>query len=257
MKVLDCGNDDTMFQSLREISGINKHEFLKMFNQFDLDEFYESNPNYHELAYKLFLDKITEMSKYSSFEWDKTCWFHLTRTIPSTQFEDGLLPFGENLDYIWDLLFSLQNGFISKGEWSDFRQLLESNSSIDSAFLYRHKLKYKDLWGPYAMLIREAAFHFEDLGNHNYLGVPEIIRDICNPFQEKYDFNLLEAYKNATAPCIVKFESPFSEVLDLGTVVNFLYHKHNNLKLYDGCNSTFDGKGELIPSSSIIKIEYL
>lgn len=38
MKVLNCENDDTIFESLKEITGINKREFLSMFNQFKLDE---------------------------------------------------------------------------------------------------------------------------------------------------------------------------------------------------------------------------
>lgn len=187
---------------------------------------YDSNPNFPYPADNLFSKKIRKMSNIAKFEWSKTCWFHLTRTTPTNQFENGLLPLGENLDYLWDLLFFLQKGFISKSEWSDFRNLLESSSSFDSAFQYQLKYNDKIHWGPYGMLIREAAFHSKDIGNYDYLDVPEIIDDICNPFHEKYGYDLLGVFKDATVPCIVKFETAYSDVNDLGTVVNFLYHKH-------------------------------
>lgn len=42
------------------------------------------------------------------------------------------------------------------------------------------KLASKQLWGPYAMLVREVAALSKEVGNHDYLDAPEIIEDICH-----------------------------------------------------------------------------
>lgn len=257
MKVLNCENEHSMFESIREIAGIRKNEMVEMFNQFNLEDFYECNPDFHLSPDKLFLVKLKEMSNRSSLDFDKTNWFHLTRTIPTNQFEKGILPLGESLDYLWDLLFALQNGFLSLHDWKQFRFFIESKSSYDAAFQYQ--LKYKDefYWGPYAMLIREVAFYPKEISNHDYLDVPEIIEDICYPFHEKYGLDLLSMFKEETVPCIVKFETNISDEDHMGIVVNYLYHRHHNVELSFQCNTTFDGKGKAIPRENILGFEFV
>lgn len=256
MKILDCDNEHSMFESIREITGIQKNDLVDLFNHFNLEEFYESNSDFHLSSDKLFLVKLKEISNRSSFHFDKTNWFHLTRTIRANQFEKGILPLGESLDYLWDLLFSLQNGYLSLSEWNQFRYFLESTSYSDA---FQYQLKYKDEfhWGPYAMLIRKVAFYPKEIGNHDYLNVPEIIDDICYPFNEKYGFDLLSRFKEATVPCIVKFETNNSDEQHMGIVVNYLYHRHHNLELSFHCNTTFDGMGKAIPRESILGFEFI
>ncbi|QQP11347.1 hypothetical protein FJQ98_19335 [Lysinibacillus agricola] len=43
MKILDCENDNTMFGSIKVITGIQKKDLIDMFNRFDLDDYYEDN----------------------------------------------------------------------------------------------------------------------------------------------------------------------------------------------------------------------
>ncbi|QQP11348.1 hypothetical protein FJQ98_19340 [Lysinibacillus agricola] len=197
------------------------------------------------------------MSNFSQFQYDKTFWFHLSRTTPFNNFKEGLLSLNDNLENLWDLLFTLQEGFLPKDEWNIFRKSLESDCPSHFASLYRMKASDKIHGGPFAMLIREVAFHSEEIGNHNYLGVPEIIEDICFPFQEKYGFDLLTKFKKVTLPCIVKFETTDVEEYHLGVVINFLYHKYHSLELNLDCNTCFDGYGKSIPNKALLQIEYL
>lgn len=255
MKILDCENTDTMFKSIENITGLQKNELIKMFDLFDLDEFYKNNDWIS--ADELFLNKIKQMRKLSHFHYDLTVWFHLTRTIPNNQFNEGLLPLNLVLENLWEFMFSLQSDLLSKNNWTNFRSLLETDNSLDSAFQYQLKFKDNLHWGPYAMLIREVAFNSNEIKNHDYLDVPEIIEDICNPFFEKYEFDLLDRFRQATTPCIIKFKTAFSDEEHLGIVINFLYHKHRNIELNMDCNTCFDGEGKIVPFESILKIEYL
>lgn len=257
MKILDCENDKTMFESIKQITGIPKNELIIMFDKFNLDEFYETNTRFSQTADSLFLNKIKEMSNISQFHYNQTNWFHLSRTTKSNNFKEGILSLGDNLENIWDLLFTLQEGFLSKDEWSVFRKSLESEYTSNSALLYRMKTSDKKLWGPYAMLIREVTFHSKEIGNHDYLKAPEIIEDICFPFQEKYGFDLLTKFQEVTSSCIVKFETTDVEEWYIGVVINFLYHKHHNLELNLDCNACFDNGGKSIPNESLLQIEYL
>ena len=73
------------------------------------------------------------------------------------------------------------------------------------AYLYGMKVHGKMHWGPYALLSRDHAFKPGEIGNHDYLGAPEIVEDICLCFSEKFEFDLLGAFMKKTKPCVVKF----------------------------------------------------
>jgi hypothetical protein len=98
-------------------------------------------------------------------KYDRTCWFHLTRTITANKFRQGILPLGQRLDAVWDFLYSVSDAM--------------------------H-------WGPYALLIKDHAFKSEQIGNHDYFDSPEIVEDVCIYFTERHRFDLLAAFKNST-----------------------------------------------------------
>ncbi|MCC0567096.1 hypothetical protein [Brevibacillus borstelensis] len=255
MKVLDCETEETMYHSLYEITGISRNDFASLFTSFDLDSFYEKNPKYPELPDELFLKKLLQMANKGAFQFHITNWFHLTRTAEPEVFRKGILPLGENIDSIWDFLFLLQDGALSKEEWKSFRESLETRYPSHSAYLYRLKVPNRMHWGPYAMLIRNVAFSANEIGNHDYLAAPEIIEDICDTFAETYGFDLIQSYKNSTKPCIVKFQVKEANQKHLGIVVNYLYHRFHKMELSLHCNTCFDGGGQKIPQEAILKIE--
>lgn len=256
MKILDCETQETMYASLEQITGVTKAELLSFFNQFDLEKYYEDNPDYWEPAEDLFLNKLRAMAR-TNLQFDCTTWFHLTRTFKGNDFKDGILPLGKNVQFIWDFLFHLQKGFLSQEEWQNFKKYVEKQSSGHYAWLYRMKVSDSFHWGPYAMLIKDVAFSAEEIGNHDYLDAPEIVEDICFTFEEKYNYDLLTKFKQSTYPCIIKFQVQESNIRHLGIVLNFLYHKHQNMELSIHCNTCFDANGTTIPKEAIMKIEYI
>jgi len=70
----------------------------------------------------------------------------------------------------------------NKIEWERF-----VNSSV--SFQYNLKTSSSIHWGPYAMLVKEIGFN--DVGNHDYLRVPEIVEDICLSFQQQYGIEVM------------------------------------------------------------------
>ncbi|MED4907488.1 hypothetical protein P9761_04355 [Brevibacillus centrosporus] len=257
MIVLDCETVGTMYESVESITGINRSDLEAFFSDFDMDKFYEENPDFYESGDGLLLLKIREMEKCNIQQIDAVNWFHLTRTYKGNSFNQGILSLGEGINHIWDILYELQKGHVSKEEWDDFRHNKFVESKSHSAWLYHLKLGDKFHWGPYAMLVREIAFVSEEVGNHDYLDAPEIVEDICHVFDGMYHCNLLERFRMETYPCIVKFQSNQSKDYYLGIVLNFLYYQYHGMEMSLHCNTCFDGKGESVTFEQILKVEFI
>lgn len=58
------------------------------------------------------------------------------------------------------------------------------------------------------MLVRETAFRSHEMGNHDYLWLPEIVEDICNGYRDASGFAIHETVRAYTIPYVVKFWSP-------------------------------------------------
>ena len=110
-------------------------------------------------------------------------------------------------------------------------------------------------WGPYALLTRDHAFKSKEIGNHDYLGGPEIVEDICFCFAEKHGFDLLAAFLKRTKACIVKFfDGPRDGCVD--TAVYHLYKAHWGHHCSMQCNTCYDGKGIPVSPARIMKVEF-
>jgi hypothetical protein len=251
MKVLDCENVDSTYESLEQILGSNRSRLESVFKALDLDQFYRDNPR-HPLPPEDLVSAEVRKSATLPGTYDRTCWFHLTRTITTNNFEQGILPLGERLEVIWDLLYSLARKHVSAEEWIEFRRDMGSHHH---AGLYWMKVSDPMQWGPYALLIRDHAFKSEQIGNHDYFDAPEIVEDICICFSEKYGFDLLAAFKKLTKPCVVKFfDGPRVDCIDTA-----IYHLYQNLwrnRCSMQCNTCYDAEGEPVPPERIIKIEF-
>nr|WP_319374281.1 hypothetical protein [uncultured Methanobacterium sp.] len=245
--------------SLKAI-GIPIKELNDYLNNFDMENYYDKY-DYHDTGDSLLLDII--ISKFKPvINFEYTCWFHLTRTSKFNTFNEGILPLNKNLDYIWNFLFHLLKDELTFKEWNIYRNDLENGNLKKEdenifGFHYRNKIKNSIHWGPYAMLIKDSAFKSKEMGNHDYLKIPEIIEDICYPFDNIYNFNLLDRYIKNTQPCIVKFKHSKFELDYLGAVLFYLYKICHNLKINIHCNTCFNGKGLKIHHNDILSVEYL
>ncbi len=181
--------------------------------------------------------------------------FHATRTVQTNRFENGILPLKLIIENIWSFLFSLVKSEISRIEWDAFKAKMGSSHS---AWLYGFKLNNADLdGGPFAFLIRDVIFQSDELGHHNYFRTPEIVEDICNCFEERFEIDLLKIFQSKTRPCIVKFVdyNPDSNLIHY--VLYYLYCKYHSLSL-DGANTHYVGNGvNKVEKRDIINIEFM
>lgn len=101
--------------------------------------------------------------------------------------------------------------------------------------------------GPFGMLIKDVAFKAEEIGNHDYLNVPEIIEDM----------GFADIYKKNAIPVIVKFQTKreYDEKYYLRYVLNYIYSMVTEKKLSMDCNTCYDGKNQYISPSNIIYVE--
>lgn len=253
-KILDCETVESTYFSLSNILQLDKNEIENFLRKTDIEDYYNKHPYYNHRADEFLLNKI--IKDYNlKIQFDKVCWFHLARTMDSLAFNDGIYPLGYYIDNLWMSLYSLVKERISEGEWKKFRNRIEVDYDNHFAYLYRMKVKDEFHWGPYAMLVKDAAFSSQEIGNHDYLEVPEIIEDISICFNEIYGINILENYIKNSKPIIVKFTSENIREYYVGVALNYLYNKLHNYGMTLDCNTCYDGKANTVLREAIIKIE--
>ena len=170
--------------------------------------------------------------------------------------QKGILPLGDRLNDIWEGLYSLLENF-SRAKWDQFRHEMETKMRSDSSRLYRLKAHDSLHWGPFAMLVRESAFQPKEMGNYDYLRIPEIVDDICDSFKVTFGYNLADAYIDATKSYIVKFHSVTTKDYYIGVALYYLYKKYLNEPLSLHSNTCFDGMATKIEASSIISVNLI
>jgi len=255
MKVLDCESFYTTLCSLKNITHINKDDILNFLNDFDMDGFYQRNPLY-ETGDKLLLYKFKkEFDPVISY--DQSNWFHLTRLYKNEDFKSGILPLIDVVESKWDNLYNLIFDQISEEEWAKFRRNMENGLLGPHSSLYKFRISNTNFKGPYAISIKETAFNADKLRHHDYLAVPEIIKDICFCFENNYGYDLFNEYSKNSFPCIVKFKTDFSHPDIIGKVLFYLYQTVHGNELNSNCKINYNANGNKIPPEDILKVEYL
>jgi hypothetical protein len=251
MKILDCESTETIYNSIYNILGLRQSELEQMFKEIDIESYYlERSKIYIEPENLLFSLIMNNNSKIPSY--DRVCWFHLTRIKDESVFDEGILTLNEVIDSIWSLLYSLVKKDISYKDWQKFRQDMGSSEWTHQ---YNLKAKSATYGGPYAVLIKDFAFMPEQVGNYDYLKIPEIIEDICMCFLEKENIDLFKLYSDNTKPCIVKFWHDDARPDCITTILYYLYNVYNSNEITFNTGTNFDGHGKSVPKENIIYIE--
>ncbi len=246
---LDCESGESAIETLCNGFSCSKEALTGVLSSIDIDDIYrkhadEINVPAEEYLYKHTVDELGPHKLLAS-----VCWFHLTRTMPSNHFRGGVVPLGQSLDTVWDMMLSLQRDKTIRDRLSKMRKSGVNNWLFD--------LKSKDPlhWGPYGILVKDVAFCARKLGQHDYLGMPEIIEDICNGYKEQYGGSILETYCDALIPKIVKFKSDVR--LDSGCVeaaVSYVYTYIRKQPTARWSVTCFDGGGVAISSNDILSV---
>jgi len=249
---LDCENYDSSIKCLADAYAAKISDVEALLSALDLEEEYRTRkipvPSDEYLA-GLFQSRFGRPVHV----WDNIYWFHLTRVPANTDFAEGILPLRLALEKIWTALISVQDDARKRA----ILERLRDRGVPDYQYKLKAGVPLHD--GPYAMLVRESAFHSAAMWNHDYLKMPEIIEDICNGYERHSGERICDEIANALKPCIVKFED--SDSADdrhlMHVVLYYCWSKCRNEELCHLANTCFDAKGKIIPRSAIRKIEFL
>lgn len=184
-------------------------------------------------------------------EWDSVCWFHLTRVLADTDFSEGILPLHLALDKIWAAMAVI----VSPIQKTNLENLKAMGVPDD---LYKLKIENMSCFaGPNAMLVKESAFRSGEMGNHDYLAMPEIVEDICHGYDKQFGESIQEVIAAGLKKCIVKFELLARGVDYTPEALGYCWCKYHNECLHNYANACYPDDGQTIPHAAIRKIEFL
>ena len=180
-------------------------------------------------------------------------WFHATRTWPAGAFENGILSRRKVEPELWERLGKLVETWSTREEWEAFRRDMGRNPWADQ---YRRRRRFQVDDGPYAYLVRDMIFRMEDEPAH-FLEAPETISDICLAYQTETGHPLLEKFKEATRPCVVRFRSDRANGSELRAALSYLYCEIRQIGHSHYSNTCFAGMGVPVPAADILDVEWL
>lgn len=103
---------------------------------------------------------------------------------------------------------------------------------------------------------------YDNIGNHDYLSLPELIEDLGRGMDEIYGINLIEEYRRKSVPTIIKFKMPPQNKFDnrtdddyIETAISYLHTKIHNEEMSLNDSTCFNGEGIVIPAENIIYVE--
>ena len=249
MNTLDCESRDTALGSLSCIYGVPEREIEAFLQETDLERHCaESNPQHPADRELRLLFESTLGCAPSAI--DRVFWFHLTRAKHDADFASGILPLNEALPCVWNTILGIFDGTDHEEPLRRFREEGVPN--------YHYALKVGEFLdaGPYAMLVRESAFRAGEMGNHDYLWLPEIMEDICNGYHDTTGAMIHDTLRASLIPYVVKFWSRKKTGKDcVESAMYYLYRTAHGQELSIGANTCFDGKGCEIPQGQIVKVE--
>jgi len=232
-----------------QLYGVDAGSIDSFFRGFDLEQHCQANDPPHPGDVELRHVFERNFGRRPS-EPSRVFWFHLTRAPAGATFSEGILPLTASLAKFWDTVLNVFGGTVHE------TRLRELRRTGVPAFQYNHKVNDPLHAGPYAMLVRGIASKAEEVGNHDYLRLPEIMEDICTGYQERYGVSLDEALSASLLPTVVKFWStkdPGDGCID--AALYYLYRTSRNEPLSMYANTCFDGENRAVPSEQIVSVE--
>lgn len=182
------------------------------------------------------------------------CWFHGTRVPLGTTFEEGILPLGQ-------VVPSLQARLVAELEGPAARAAVERAFATrgGNSFHFGEKLSHDVHGGPHAILVREVADYANELGQHDYLRMPEIIEDLCEEVRADCGLDLLPVYEERWRPAMVKFVAPADDSGEyaLGVALRYLRAMELEGKPDQGAVWGFDGGNQAVPPERILRVDFV
>ncbi|HUY13914.1 MAG TPA: hypothetical protein VMX16_09845 [Terriglobia bacterium] len=250
--VLDCGSFHSAVESSAALLGITGKELLNRLNAFDGESL--STAARHNHPYEDLLIRKTFRVEPSELPAPPVIyWFHATRVPPDTRFQDGIQPLSQILGRVWAFLGSLASGWSTPTEWLAFKNGMRGQFADQ----YARKVTSGFNEGPFAFLVREVVLLRDRVGaNHDFLGIPELVEDICLSYEGMFGHCLRARFSAATRPCIVKFRSTDPGRNALAAALMYVHRKAKGQELDLSCNTCYSGEGRAVPPHGILQVEW-
>lgn len=250
--ILDCESCEAAVSSLAEIFNCDTDRLSDVLISIDISSVYQNLNDSPNVPSEEYLYEYVVASLGEPRETDMICWFHTTRTTAGNDFSEGILPLTEVLDAIWNMLISI----FDESDICARLKVLRNDGMCNLS--YNNKAENDFHAGPYAILVKDVAFHAERLWHHDYLEMPEIIEDICNGYHDAYGESIHEQVADALCPCIVKFlESATADQGHLEAALSYAYTYANELPISFGAVYCFDANNCTVENDDIVSIEFL
>ena len=181
----------------------------------------------------------------------EVCWFHGTRVPEGTTFSEGIVPLG-----LWlpRLRASVLATLADEGAKREVSAAFDREGGFGMHF--RNKVRDSLHWGPFAILVREVADYASSIGQHDYLGMPEIIEDLCEDVRLASGLDLIAAFEKAWKPAMVKFVAPAGESGEYALATALCYLRECALTGGPGHGAVwcFDASNQAIPAERVLSI---
>ncbi len=249
---LDCETRESALLSVSEILGVTCTDLTNFFMGFDLWDYVEKHGYGEEGPGNLLLKTLLMQTK-CNWGFSHTAWFHMTRCLPTEEFKDGLKTYSDIIDHIWELLFKINPSDTTRSDWNKLRMSMESDMSSNYGIYHDCRTSSDDQEGPYGILVPELRTEGVLKQDHYLKEAPEIVSHIC-----ENNRILLEEFKRATTPCIVKFETTDNKIYLLSTALLYVYEAQLSEPQFGNFhNADYKGKGVPIHSDQIKKRMFL
>ncbi len=250
--VLDCESEESATASLLCAFGCARGELQHFLHDRAHLECYEANSE-ALIDFDQFLFQRACATLGTPRPPSEVCWFHCSRIPIGTTFKEGILPLGNRLA---ELMASL----LAMVDEAETRRCIQEAFSRQNGMDGNFGVKVSDAleWGPFGILVRDAAFHARALGQVDYLAMPEIVVDLCDDLKERGPA-LLRRLRERWQPAIVKFKAPSDSLAASYLTTGLCYLRSCVLQGKPGTASVmgFNGMNVAVPPDNILRVDYL
>lgn len=252
MLVLDCSTRNQALLSLSAGFGCTVPELSAVLLSLDLDQVFETDPSITVEACQYLREYVCEKLG-TPRPFTSAYGFHGTRTFAGNAFPEGLLALNQSEALVMEML-------IAHAPNAEVRKQLQAWNVPGGVPDKMFKLRTGNSThgGPYGHLVREVHFHASNLGQHDYVRMPELVEDVCNAWSKKYDQDLTEHYLRVLHPCIVWFRADIEpESGKQWAALQYAYTSVRALEPDFGAVMGIDCSGESVSAKAIVNVEFL
>lgn len=131
----------------------------------------------------------------------------------------------------------------------------EDSSSVGNPVALAMRLEMPEGQGPDAFLVREAIFD-KSGAQHNFVDAPEAVEDVAAMLAGSGAAALLECFRSASRPCIVKFRTTSPDRRAASAALHYVYAKHWKLGLPQPPH-TIGMNGIAVSPTAVVAVDFV